>query len=122
MRVGKPDPLYHFDFAHREVIQAISDSVARAGRYKFVEINIVRILNPRRRALTFDVSYRPPAGEPVHLGAFGLYPADNPGNFIVPLSTQLQNDGAILVVVSSSDVWGRDDSIEVDVGPFYLRR
>ena len=54
------------------------------GRSRFVQIKVVEVRNPRRTGVTFDVNFHADGGATTHLGSFSLYPADNPGTFIVP--------------------------------------
>jgi hypothetical protein len=121
--VGQSDTVYHLDFDHRGLSQILDAAGAAAGRYKFVEIEVAHVTNPQMRALVFEVSYRPPGAAPVHLGGFTLYPANNPGKFVVPLSSiHVEEQGAFLVSLSSPDVWTKGDSVKVAINSLRLRR
>jgi hypothetical protein len=49
------------------------------------------------------------------LGSFSLYPADNPGKFIVPTQGKVKDDGAIVLSMLILDKLNADDAVEVAV-------
>jgi hypothetical protein len=81
------------------------DAQARDGgaRERFVRIRIVEVRNPRRTGLTFDVDFRADDGLAAHLGSFSLYPADNPGTFIVPFPRRATSPGTVVLTFHATD-------------------
>lgn len=96
-----PEALSSIDVQHPELVQPIApgDDVAS----KFVQVEVVEVSNPARYALVFEVHYAPPDGPRLHLGDFSLYPADNPGRFLVPTQGKVRNDGALVLRMTSPD-------------------
>lgn len=108
-RVGAEDTLYYLDSSNPTVEQTVDLMGVRADAYKFVQIEVARVTNPKKLPLTFEVWYRPKDKEKMLLGSFSLYPADNPGKFIVPTQGKLSDGAEILVsLVTPSAAVSRD--------------
>ncbi|HXT62178.1 MAG TPA: hypothetical protein VN696_04000 [Pyrinomonadaceae bacterium] len=105
----------YLDAKNPTLVYAIEagDSAASA---KFVEVEIVNVQNPKQYTTTFRVDYQSQAGEKIFLGTFSLYPADNPGRFIVPTSGKLKNEGAVLVTLVLPDDFKSGDVLKIGVG------
>ena len=88
--------LFFLDAQHPTLVQAIRPS-DRAADYKFVEVEVIEVQNPKGHAATFKVEYQTKAGAKVFLGSFSLYPSDHPGKFIVATQAKVGNDGAIVL-------------------------
>jgi hypothetical protein len=71
------------------------------------------VSNPERHSLTFEVSFRPERGPAVPLGVFSLFPADNPGRFIVATAGKAQGQGEIVLILKEDD---RSKRGEVRIG------
>jgi len=113
---GDPGLLFYLDLNSPTVVQPITVSDIQPGvAYRFVEVEIVEVLNPKRYALMFDVHYERTAGERTLLGSFALYPVDNPGRFIVATQGKVSNEGAILLTITSRDAVDRTDPLRVGV-------
>lgn len=70
------------------------------GRNKqFVRIDVRDVVNPDAVPLNFRVSFRPQGSESIHLGDFALFPADNPGRFIVPIAGRMRGPGSLLITL-----------------------
>ena len=83
---------------------ALRVAAARTGESrKFVAVEIGAVDNPERHPLTFEVSFRPAGGTAVALGLFSLFPADNPGRFIVATHGRAQGEGEIVVTLRDED-------------------
>ena len=108
------DTLYYLNIRNPNLTQPVG-SAGEVERAKFVQVEVVRVLNPRRRALTFQVHYQPRGGARIYLGSFSLYPADNPGKFIVPTQGKVKDDGAIVLSMLILDKLNADDAVEVAV-------
>jgi hypothetical protein len=91
---------------------AANDGVEGA---KFVQVEVAEVLNPNKYALTFEVWYQPKRNARIYLGGFSLYPADNPGKFIVPTQSKMKNEGAIVLTMVIADQAGIRDQVKVGV-------
>lgn len=89
--------LRYLDLGHPTISQAIGESDSGIENAKFVQVEIVDVVNPRKYALEFEVSYQSAAGARKRLGTFSLYPADNPGRFIVAARAEVKAGGSIIV-------------------------
>lgn len=113
---AEPGPLSYISLASPALVQAITAEDMQAGRtYKFVQVEVAEVVNPRRQALSFDVSYEPPGGQRIPLGSFSLYPPDNPGHFIVPTQNRVRNEGAIVLTMTSPDTDEKSADVRVGV-------
>jgi hypothetical protein len=109
-------PLMYLDAETLSLVQPIEPADMTPGRsYKFVQVEIVEVMNPKRQALSFQVHYQRGDNEPTHLGNFSLYPADHPGRFIVPTHGIVHGEGAIVLTLTSPDPLEKGDSIRVGV-------
>lgn len=88
------EKLYYLDLNSPEIVQPIEARDWVVEKPKFVEVEVVEVVNPKRHPISFQVYYRSPNGD-VYLGSFGLFPADNPGKFIVATQNKVKNEGAI---------------------------
>lgn len=101
---GASAGLRFLDLRHPDLSQRL-DPRGRDGeaRKRFVRIKVAAVRNPRRTGLTFDVDFRADDGVATHLGSFSLYPADNPGEFIVPFRRGLTSPGSIVLSFHATD-------------------
>ena len=90
------DSLYYFDINKKSNAQPYDPSAAE-GDNKFVQVEVVNVTNPKKYPVTFEVYYQIIHSEKIFLGSFSLYPADNPGKFIVPTSGKLTKPGSIIL-------------------------
>ena len=67
------------------------------GRPRFVVVEIAHVENPKMMPLNFTVGFRPASGADVTLGTFSLYPANNPGRFIVATQGKVYAGGQIFL-------------------------
>lgn len=86
----------YVDAKNPSITRAINPSDQSANS-KFIQIQVVEVQNPKGYTATFRVDYQPKNGEKIFLGAFSLYPSDNPGIFIVATHGQVKSDGAIVI-------------------------
>lgn len=91
------DTLFHLDIARPSVAQVIQLRSDSARMYQFVEVEVAAVSNPNQRPLTFEVRYQRNGEGAILLGAFSLYPSDNPGTFIVATQAKVGNEGTILL-------------------------
>jgi hypothetical protein len=89
--------LIYLDSKNPSHTQPIATS--KATNAKFVRVEVTEVQNPKRYALTFEVHYQPKDGAKVYLGNFSLFPADNPGTFIVATQGKVKQGGAIVLTM-----------------------
>jgi hypothetical protein len=77
----------------------IKESGEAIASAKFVRVEVVEVRNPNRYALTFEVHYQPKNGTKVNLGSFSLFPADNPGTFIVATQGKIKQGGSLVLTM-----------------------
>ena len=109
------DTLYYLDQNKNSIVQRIEPRDKLEDGCKFVQVEVVKVVNPKRYALQFKVAYRATSGEETSLGSFSLFPADNPGKFIVPSQGKVKNEGAIVLSLVVQDKMDPKDSIQVAV-------
>lgn len=107
----------HFvlDGGNRVVTQTLDGKAGPPEKYKFVEVSVAKVMNPKEGDVSFEVHYEPPAGDRTFLGTFSLYPPNNPGRFLVPTTQQLRSGGKlVLSLVLPDGSGGKDVRIEVN--------
>jgi hypothetical protein len=100
------ETLYYLDLSNPSISQPIEPMTDHVEVARFVRVDVAEVLNPRKYTLTFEVHYQPESKPKIYLGTFSLYPADNPGQFIVPTQGKVKKEGAIvlsLVMVDKVD-------------------
>lgn len=110
--VSNADSLIYLDLSSPIAVQPMENRAGTAETVEFVEVEIVSVHNPGLRALTFEVRYQPKAGEVEYIGSFSLYPADNPGKFIVATQGKLRGEGEVILTMRPVDL-SPADSIRV---------
>lgn len=108
------DNLHHLDLDHPTVTQPIESNDAAEAR-KFVRVEVTEVINPKKYAVTFAVDYLMNHDTRIRLGEFSLFPADNPGKFIVPTQRKVKNQGALVLSLHTPDTVGRGDELRVTV-------
>lgn len=101
------------DPAHPALAMRV-DALPRSGEGRFVAVDIARVENRAGIGLAFLVAFRPAGGAEVPLGTFSLYPADNPGRFIVATQGRVRAGGEIVVTLQPTDPVGRAP-VRVDI-------
>lgn len=77
--------------------------------------------NPQRIPLSFDIHFRPAQGAKNYLGSFSLYPADNPGKFIVATQGKLRTGGTVSVTLMPLQRVDDDEKIRVRLARLSFR-
>ena len=116
-----PGPRYEMDLANRTVVQRIGTEVADPASRRFVQFEVVRVENPRRLPLSFEVRYEDETGRRTWLGSFALFPPDNPGKFLVPTGGRLRAGGAVVVTMVVLQEPRPDDRVRVTLRRFSFR-
>ena len=88
------EKLYYLDLNTPEIVQPIEPRDWVVEKPKFVQVEVVEVVNPKRHPISFQVYYRSPNAN-VYLGSFGLFPADNPGKFIVATQNKVKSEGVL---------------------------
>lgn len=117
------ETLYYLDIDKPSIVQPLEPSnMERGGAYKFVQVEVAKVVNPKKYPLTFQVHYQLNSEVKTYLGSFSLYPADNPGTFIVATQGKLKNEGAIVLSLVIPDKVDAGDTIRVAVKKIKLRK
>ena len=109
------DRLYYLDNTNPKLSQPIDPARDQVGDAKFVQVEVAEVVNPKRYGLTFDVYYEPSSDAKIQLGTFTLYPADNPGKFIVPTQGKVRNEGTIVLSMVITDKMEANDQVKVGI-------
>lgn len=109
------DILTYLDVRHRQIVQPVEPRDGPVEKRKFVKVEVVKVVNPNRHFVGFEVRYRTSNEKETSLGTFSLYPADNPGTFIVPTQGRIGRDGAIVLLFVLVDKVDRNDPLRVGV-------
>ena len=92
-------PALVIDLAHPSVTRHMDLSATDPTLFRFVQIQIDPVVNPKHIGVLFDVGFVPDTGSPMHLGSFSLYPPDHPGTFIVATQHRVRSSGSIVVTL-----------------------
>ena len=107
--------LYHLDLNKPSISQPIQREVDKPSEAKLVQVEVSEVQNPKKLALTFKVYYQPVNQEKIYLGSFSLYPADNPGRFIVATQGKVKDEGALILTMSTPDQTDNNEAVRVGV-------
>jgi hypothetical protein len=114
------DTLYYLDLNKPSIVQRIEPAQLEPGvTYKFVQVEVARVINPKLYALTFQVHYQL-NNDKTYLGGFSLYPSDNPGKFLVATQGKVKHEGAIVLSLVAPEKVAAGDTIQVGVKKFKL--
>ena len=114
----KSDQAVHsLDLHNPEITQKILPDDGDPATARFVQVEVVKVTNPQKRPAEFQVHYQPNEGERILLGAFSLYPPDNPGKFIVPTQGKVKAEGQLILTLVKSNQVVAGDVLEVNIRP-----
>jgi hypothetical protein len=82
-------------------------------QYKFLQVEVTEVINPHKYPLIFELYYQVPNNEKILLGSFSLYPADNPGKFIVPTQRKLQKAGWLTLSLVTPENASFNDTLRI---------
>lgn len=99
--IQQMDTLYQLDQHKTEVSQPVGSEMLSGHTYQFVQVDVTRVINPQKYPLIFYVYYQYPGSEKFLLGSFSLFPADNPGKFIVATQGRLNKEGSVILSLTS---------------------
>lgn len=109
--------VFSLDLQNPEITQKIRPDDGDPTKARFVQVEVIKIMNPLKRPAQFEVHYQPNEGDRILLGAFSLYPPDNPGKFIVPTQGKVKAEGKLILSLVKSDQVVAGDVVKVDVHP-----
>jgi hypothetical protein len=109
--------VFSLDLQNPEITQKIRPDDGDPAKARFVQVEVISVTNPQKRPARFEVHYQPNDGERILLGAFSLYPPDNPGKFIVPTQGKVKAEGKLILSLVKSDQVVAGDVVRVDVRP-----
>jgi hypothetical protein len=108
---------YSLDLEKPEVEQPIQLADADVAKAKFVQVEVTKVTNPNNRPARFQVHFQPREGEKILLGSFSLFPANNPGRFIVPTQGKVKGEGKLILTLVKSDRTQAGDVVQAEVKP-----
>ena len=111
----RDDKLYYVDLKSPNLVQPIDAKSEGAQNYKFVQVEVTEVINPKKYPVAFKVYYHASTGEKIYLGSFGLYPSDNPGKFIVATQGKLKNKGTLVLSLVVPENIAAADTLKVAV-------
>ncbi|HSS21395.1 MAG TPA: hypothetical protein VLL54_15070 [Pyrinomonadaceae bacterium] len=108
--------LNYLDLKNSILTQEVEPGRQEVERAKFVRVEVVEVVNPGKHSLKFEVRYQPSSSnEKIYLGSFSLFPADNPGKFIVATQGKIKADGKILLSLVTPDKVDATDPLRVGI-------
>ena len=105
--------VYYLDLANRSITQPVVPEEVSGAR--FVRVEVTKVVNRKRIPLSFEVRYQAKDDTRIYLGSFALYPADNPGTFIVATQNKVKGDGAIVLTLVVSEKVDAQDVVKVGI-------
>lgn len=118
----KNETLYYLDVKNSAVSQPVDRDLSDLQNYKFLEVEVAKVVNPNMHPVIFEVYYESGEGEKTFLGTFSLYPSDNPGKFIVPTKTKVRNDGRLILSLVLPKNIRDDDKLRVAVKKIQFKK
>lgn len=115
------DTLYYVNIHKKSIEQAVNPAMLLQHTYKFVEVEVVKVFNPKKYPVIFDVYYRCINNKKILLGTFSLYPSDNPGKFIVATQGKVNKEGSIIISLTTPAKMNANDTLEVAIKKITLR-
>ena len=110
----------YLTLANRSITQpVVPDEVSGA---RFVQVDVTEVVNRKKLPLSFEVRYQAKDNTRIYLGSFALYPADNPGKFIVATQGKVKGDGSIVLTMVISEKIDAEDVVKVGIKRMRLVR
>jgi len=106
----------YLDVARTMLTQPVDPTVAKAGETKFVEVQVADVVNPANAGLTFEVHFEATGAPRVLLGTFSLFPANNPGTFLVATQGKVDRTGTLMVTMLVTDPVPPGAALRVGIG------
>ena len=110
----------YLDVANTTLTQPVDPASAKSGETKFVEVHVAEVVNPAKAGLSFEVYFEAAGAPRVRLGTFSLFPANNPGTFIVPTQGKLDRTGTLIVAMLVTEPVPAGVPLKVGIGRIAL--
>lgn len=114
--------MYYLDIKNKSVSQPMDRDVSSPQSYKFVEVEVVKAVNPKMHPIAFEVYYETKGRDKAFLGTFSLFPSDNPGKFIVSTHGKLRNEGNIILSLDVPEEASKDGDLKITVKKMRLKK
>lgn len=114
--------VFSLDLQNPEITQKIGPDDGDPATARFVQVEIIKVTNPQKRPAEFRVHYQPNDGDKILLGAFSLYPPDNPGKFIVPTQGKVKAEGRLILSLVRSEQVVAGDVVKIEIRPMKFMR
>ena len=82
---------------------------------KYIEVEVSKVINRKLNSLSFEVHYQEDGGEKLLVGTFSLYPADNPGQFLIATRNLLEKEGDLSISFLLTEETTKQDTIIVEI-------
>ena len=102
------------------VIYQVQHADIKPQHKKFVQIKIKRVINSSKIPLSFSVYRLPISAKKIFVGTFSLFPADNPGNFIVATQGKFQIDDRIVLALDAIETIDKNSDLQVIIDSISL--
>jgi hypothetical protein len=112
--------VFYLSSAKRSIAQPVEPNEVSGAR--FVQVEVTEVVNRKKIPLSFEVRYQAKDDTRIYLGSFALYPADNPGKFIVATQGKVKGDGAIVLTLVISEKVYAEDVVKVGIRKIRLVR
>jgi hypothetical protein len=107
--------MYKLNAGNRSVSQPIDPGLSDPYKYKFLEIEVVNVINPNKIPVQFEVYYQVENRDKILLGTFSLYPPDNPGKFIVATQGKIKPEGELTLSLVLPEKTDADNQLQITV-------
>ena len=106
----------YLDVDSTTLTEPVDPGNAKSGETKFVAVQVAEVVNPANAGLSFEVYFEPAGAPRVRLGTFSLFPANNPGTFIVPTQGKVDRKGTLIVAMLVTDPVPAGVPLKVAIG------
>jgi hypothetical protein len=110
----------YLDLQQPSINQRLESTPESPRAARFVRIEVKEVTNPGGYGLSFEVWFEPARGSRLRLGGFSLFPASNPGKFIVPTQGKVARDGSVTVTLVATDKPAPGVPLKVGIGEISL--
>jgi hypothetical protein len=107
--------MYKLNTGNRSISQPIDPGLSDLHSYKFLEIEVVNVINPNNIPIQFEVYYQVENRDKILLGTFSLYPPDNPGKFIVATQGKIKPEGELTLSLVLPEKTDADNQLQITV-------
>lgn len=102
---------------YRQAVAVLGTDLRTLG---FLRLEVTSVTNPQRLALSLEVLQSSPQQGDSLLGMVSLFPADNPGTFVVATGGRLRADAELIVRLVSPDSGSAREAVRLALRPIRL--